>query len=178
MANLRWLRLFSILFAPSACLLFLSLCMLWQVTTPPRNQNRRTQGRIDLSKMEVRLPSTTQAPPPCPPRAALPHLRYRYSGGQRSTRTSSHRALAPGAQAASLRRYRKVHKLGESPPGSSKEELLPAVARHFAAQANFFPKQHNIHQVGGVVEQITAWSSMLGRQALCNGCRSLMNLRR
>jgi len=44
--------------------------------------------------------------------------------------------LVSRGQAASLRRYRKVHKLGESPPGSSKEELLPAVARHFAAQAS------------------------------------------
>ena len=45
-------------------------------------------------------------------------------------------------QAASLRRYRKVHKLGEVPPNSSKEELLPAVARHFAAQASYALATH------------------------------------
>lgn len=37
-------------------------------------------------------------------------------------------------EAASLRRYRQVYKLEEAEPGSSKEELMPAVARHFAAQ--------------------------------------------
>jgi hypothetical protein len=39
-------------------------------------------------------------------------------------------------QAASLQRYRKVHKLNDVMPGSSKEELLPAVARHFNAQVS------------------------------------------
>ncbi|GIL85457.1 hypothetical protein Vretimale_10613 [Volvox reticuliferus] len=34
----------------------------------------------------------------------------------------------------SLLRYRKVHKLGDTPATASKEELIPAVSRHFAQQ--------------------------------------------
>ena len=111
--------------------------MRWQVNTPPRNAtNRRTQGRIDLSKMEVRLSSTTWTPHHVLPRAAF------------STCVAGTVAYASALellivtfrdvhlQAASLRRYRKVHKLGDVPPNSSKEDLLPAVARHFAAQAS------------------------------------------
>lgn len=36
--------------------------------------------------------------------------------------------------AVSLQRYRKSYKLGEAPPTSQKEDLIPAVARHFASQ--------------------------------------------
>ena len=106
-------------------------------STPPRNAgNRRTQGRIDLSRMEVCLPSTTPHPHHVPPRAALPYLAGRYSCRILRLCYLPMIAVVTRVQAASLRRYRKVHKLGESPPGSSKEELLPAVARHFAAQAS------------------------------------------
>ena len=39
-------------------------------------------------------------------------------------------------QTASLRKYRSVYKLSEVPASSSKDELIPAVARHFAAQVS------------------------------------------
>ncbi len=76
------------------------------------------------------------APPPRPPpRRPAPPAGW-YSCERIRLRRLLVTVLGPRVQAASLRRYRKVHKLGESPPGSSKEELLPAVARHFAAQAS------------------------------------------
>ena len=107
--------------------------------TPPRHAGtRRTQGRIDLSRMEVCLPSTGLTPHHVLPRAALPHLLNRYSRRTRRFNRVLVTVLVSHEQAASLRRYRKVHKLGDSPPGSSKEELLPAVARHFAAQASSY----------------------------------------
>ena len=46
---------------------------------------------------------------------------------------------APCPQTTSLKRYRKVYKLGDIEPGSTKEELIPAVARHFAAQVPVTP---------------------------------------
>lgn len=36
--------------------------------------------------------------------------------------------------AASLHRYRRLYKLADAPPTTPKEDLIPAVARHFAMQ--------------------------------------------
>jgi hypothetical protein len=49
-------------------------------------------------------------------------------------RSSANRARA-AAQVQSLRKYRRVFKLGDPQTFGSKEELLPAVVRHWQNQA-------------------------------------------
>lgn len=36
--------------------------------------------------------------------------------------------------AASLKKYRKLHDMDDLPPGASKEDMIPAVAKHFSQQ--------------------------------------------
>ena len=40
-------------------------------------------------------------------------------------------------QAASLKKYRKLHDMDDLPPGASKEDMIPAVAKHFSQQVYF-----------------------------------------
>ena len=44
-------------------------------------------------------------------------------------------------QATSLKKYRKLHDMDDLPPGASKEDMIPAVAKHFSQQVivDFWP---------------------------------------
>ena len=69
---------------------------------------------MDFSKLEVLLTLAAQAA---------------------ACRPAQHLTLPAAAlQTASLRKYRSVYKLNDVAPSSSKDELIPAVARHFASQ--------------------------------------------
>ncbi|KAL3157628.1 hypothetical protein ABBQ32_012076 [Trebouxia sp. C0010 RCD-2024] len=37
-------------------------------------------------------------------------------------------------EATSLKKYRKLHDMEDLPPGASKEDMIPAVAKHFSQQ--------------------------------------------
>lgn len=51
----------------------------------------------------------------------------------RSTRRGASRVDLSKLDVSSLNKYRKHYKLGEAPAGAQKEDLVPAVTRHFAS---------------------------------------------
>ena len=44
-------------------------------------------------------------------------------------------------QATSLKKYRKLHDMEDLPPGASKEDMIPAVAKHFSQQVHWLSSQ-------------------------------------
>lgn len=44
-------------------------------------------------------------------------------------------------QAVSLKKYRKLHDMEDLPPGASKEDMIPAVAKHFSQQVDWLSSQ-------------------------------------
>ncbi len=68
---------------------------------------------------------------PCLQPGTAPSCRKHHLSSPVTSQQHKDRSQCLLLQASSLRRYRKHYKLGEAAPGSSKEELMPAVARHF-----------------------------------------------
>ena len=51
---------------------------------------------------------------------------------------------AAALQAVSLKKYRKLHDMEDLPPGASKEEMIPAVAKHFSQQVHWLSSEVDI----------------------------------
>ena len=89
----------------------------------PRASSRKRPG-VDFSKLEVHSPSAARTQFCSHTNAAHFH--------PRAASLKSYNLFA--LQTASLRKYRTFYKLQDVAAGSSKDELIPAVAKHFAQQ--------------------------------------------
>lgn len=49
-------------------------------------------------------------------------------------------------QTVSLKKYRKLHDMDDLPPGASREDMIPAVAKHFSQQVGVFFKHYKIRR--------------------------------
>ena len=45
-------------------------------------------------------------------------------------------------KATSMKKYRKLHDMDDLPPGASKEDMIPAVAKHFSQQVSVHIKPY------------------------------------
>ena len=82
----------------------------------PQRASTRRQPKVDFTKLDVGDGSCNLT------RCLLPF------GGWPTC------CLYASLQAASLKKYRKLHDMDDLPPGASKEEMIPAVAKHFSQQ--------------------------------------------
>ena len=95
----------------------------------------RESGQADRTALGSGSPSITTArlTPQLPPTTTPSRLPFQYLGGvPRSSRRNQPRVDLSKLEVPTLKKYRRVFNLSGAP--DSKEELVPAVARHFAAQ--------------------------------------------
>lgn len=103
----------------------------------PQRASTRRQPKVDFSKLDVGAAFTNLwAKPSC---RGCCWIRYTLLNLQ-------HMSCLPHIhemQATSLKKYRKLHDMEDLPPGASKEDMIPAVAKHFSQQVRWLKKHSN-----------------------------------